>query len=387
MIKLTCVKNNNIIYKNIHGVISMLDDDPIISYSELARQINDKLLFIYNNKGIPRGENVSGIYDKEYNEYVKKDIIPFLHDYKRKIPKNEFRESLINVFQNYNDEIDTRIKVLFSHFTCNADINHIGEQVFILEVKELDNFYKIQFSGMRIVINDYYEDILNFTSEPDFYENQDFNGMMEYFKFLIVDSLVLVADCERHHKIVPSREIGKQNIIKGNDSFRSSINLKLNGIAWDSLSSFNASVFLIRQAIELKIKNALGINFILDQNGAMRKIPSDRLMDFFFDNNKIELPDVKKSIVRKIHNWTQYFVHGGYVLNIWQIDIAHTLLKPLFMSGEKGGTLSIYGGVKIQREYYDGQFKKDLEEYIKTTFKNGEENQFTIVTMDPEALL
>jgi hypothetical protein len=52
MIKLTCVKNNNIIYKNIHGVISMLDDDSIISYSELARQINDKLLFIYNNKGV-----------------------------------------------------------------------------------------------------------------------------------------------------------------------------------------------------------------------------------------------------------------------------------------------------------------------------------------------
>jgi hypothetical protein len=257
---------------------------------------------------------------------------------------------------------------------------------------------------MNIVINDYYKNISAFASKAGFYEYDEFKGLMEYFKYLIIDSLIMVADCELYHKIEPSRRMGKPNILSSNDCFRSSINLKLFSPAWSSISSYNVSVFLIRQSIELKIKNALGINYILDKNGYMTKIPGDKLMEFFFNNKNIELPNIKKSIVRKIHNWTQYFVHGGYVLNIWQIDIAHNLIKPLYTVGDKNGTLSIFWGIKIKKKYYETEFKKELEMFIKNTFfnrkekfilkvlrkiklKKQENNLFSVIYMTPEALL
>jgi len=121
----------------------------------------------------------------------------------------------------------------------------------------------------------------------------------------------------------------------------------------------------------------------------MLKIPGDKFIDFFFTNNKIELPDIKKSIICKIHNWTQYFIHGGYVLNLWQIDIAHSLLRPLFIIGEKNGNLSINGSIKISEEYFNTQYKTDLEKYIQDNFfeERNENNTFKIIYMTPEALI
>jgi hypothetical protein len=340
-----------------------------------------------------------------YEEYLMSDIIPFMHDFLRTVPEDKFKELFGSLFGKYKIEIDKKIKTIFPKFTYSTDLEYIGEQIFTLEVKELDVFYKIQFSGMDIVIQRYFSELLNLTQNRDFYENIDFIGIMEYFKFLIIDSIILVSDCEEQHGIRPSRQMGKQNILSSADSYRSSVNMKLFSSAWSSLSSFNASVFLIRQSIELKIKNALGINFIQDSNGAMLRIPGDKFMKFFFDNKEIELPNIKKSIVRKIHNWTQYFVHGGYVLNLWQIDIAHTLLQPLFKGGDRNGTLSIYGGIKISKKYYDNQFKIDLEKYIQDSFfrkrkpkffqricqfftvTNNNKKEFRVVYMSPEVLL
>ena len=52
--KLTCVdsKAGIIKYKNIHPVLSFMDDDPSIKYVELAKNINAKLLQIYNDPRI-----------------------------------------------------------------------------------------------------------------------------------------------------------------------------------------------------------------------------------------------------------------------------------------------------------------------------------------------
>jgi hypothetical protein len=307
------------------------------------------------------------MYDKIYEGYILTDIVPFLFEFSR-IPENEFRSNFCSLFEKYKMEICQKINAIFPKIKYHTDLIHIGEQIFAIEVKDLDNFYKIQFSGMNIVIQKYFYELLSITSDSGFYENEYFNGVMEYFKYLIIDSIILVSDCESKHGIKPSREMGKQNILASFDSYKSSLNLKFNLFPWSSLSSFNASVFLIRQSIELKIKNALGINFVIDNKGAMLKIPGDKFMDFFFTNNKIELPNIKKSIVRKIHNWTQYFIHGGYVQNLWQIDIAHSLLNPLFDMGEKNGNLSINGGIKISKEYFNTHYKTDLEKYIQDTF-------------------
>jgi hypothetical protein len=347
------------------------------------------------------------INNKLFKDYMLTYIIPFLLYFYNSVPENEFKSNFCSLFEKYKLEIDQRINAIFPNFEYDKNLIHIGEQIFSIEVKakNMDNFYKIQFYGMNIVIQKYFDELLYFISDIGFYKDEKFNGMIEYFKYLIIDSLVLVSDCELEHGIESSRKMAKQNILQSVESYKSSVNLKLNLFAYSSLSSFNASVFLIRQSIELKIKNALGINYIADNKGAMLRIPGDKFMDFFFNNSKIELPDIKKSIVRKIHNWTQYFVHGGYILNLWQIDIAHSLLRPLFDIGEKNGALSLYGGVRISKKYFDTNYKTDLENFVQNIFfgkkkknvlsiikkylfcKNSKNSSFKIIYMAPEALL
>jgi hypothetical protein len=311
--------------------------------------------------------------DKIFSDYLKRDLVGFIFEYSGKIPEAEFGGIFIDLFDKYLNEICDRIRNIFPKMKFHKDLKHIGEQIFELEVmqKNTDNFYKIQFCGMIIVLKNYYSDIIAIVQKKSFYEDENFLGLMEYFKYLIVDSLIIIADCEMQHDIKPSREMAKQNILSSLDSFKSSLRLKIDLSTWSSLSSFNACVFLIRQSIELRIKNALGINFICDKNGRMIKIPGDKLLDFFFSKPEIELPDIKKSILKKIHAWTQYFVHGGYVLNLWQIDIAHTLLEPLFNMGEKNGSMSIYGGVKMSKSYYETKLKNDIEEFIDKNLFNG----------------
>jgi len=365
------------------------------------------LQIIKENTEVMLKNLVNSIAKTEYNklliDHTRNDIISFLFNF-QKFTENEFKNIFRSLFDKYNTEINQKISTIFPNFKYNKDLKHIGEQIFAIEVKDLDNFYKIQFSGMNIVIQKYFNELLSITSNNDFYENEYFKGMIEYFTYLIVDSIILVSDCELKHGIKPSRQMQKQNILRSNESYKSSEYLKVNLSAYSSFSSFNASVFLIRQSIELKIKNALGINFIYDNKGLMLRIPGDKFMDFFFNNKKIELQNIEKSIIRKIHNWTQYFIHGGYVLNIWQIDIAHTLLLPLFECGEKNGNFSLYGGVKIAKEYFNTCYKTELEKYIQSTFfekkqknifskikyffhKKDESIPFKINYMTPEALL
>jgi hypothetical protein len=345
------------------------------------------------------------VYNKLFKDYMLTDFISFLFCFHDRVPEKDFKTFFCSLFNKYKTEICQKVKAIFPKFRFHRDLKHIGEQIFAIEVKDLDNFYKIQFSGMNIVIQEYFDKLLGFTSNNGLYEDEDFMGMIEYFKYLIIDSIILVSDCESKHGIQSSIQMQKQNILTSDESFKSSVFLKLNTRAYSSMSSFNASVFLIRQSIELKIKNALGINFISDNKGEMLKIPGDKFMDFFFNNEKIELPNIKKSIIRKIHSWTQYFVHGGYVLNIWQIDIAHSLLLPLFECGEKNGNLSLYGGVKIAKEYFNTCYKVDLEKYVQCTFfekkqkriflkikeylshETNRPNSFIINYMEPEALL
>jgi hypothetical protein len=331
--------------------------------------------------------------DNIFADYLKRDIVGFVFNYINKISEDEFEKIFIELYKDYMDEINNRILAIFPKMTFHTNLNHIGEQIFTIEVdrKDLDSFYKMQFCGMISVIKKYYTEILKITKTGNFYKNDNFCGHMEYYKYLITDALILIADCEAQHGIKPLRQMGKQNILSSNESYTSSLRMKLDLSAWSSLSSFNASVFLIRQSIELKIKNSLGINFICDNTGRMIKFPSDKLMEFFFSKSEIELPDIKKSIVKKIHNWTQYFVHGGYVLNLWQIDIAHDLLNPLFDMGEKNGSLSIYGGVKIKKDYFETNFKNDLEDFIDKNIFNSHRDDgkkiFNIIFMKPEALI
>ena len=148
---------------------------------------------------------------------------------------------------------------------------------------------------------------------------------------------------------------GKPNIISSMGAIECSRNLLYHKL-YKNRGDFvvrTSSILLMRQAIELRIKNAFGIEHVFNEADEMIKIPSNIFIDIIRrNNNKIDFP-VKTSVILKIHNWTQYYVHGGFSPHLWEIEYAHHVLKTLFGGGEYNQVVSIYGSIKVARSLYD----------------------------------
>lgn len=316
---------------------------------------------------------------------VTQELFKFLQYYQN-VEEEKFFKLFNCLFAKFKDEIFNRITTCFSNFKPYT-YEHFIQQVFTNEVKtkDIDNYYKIQLSGLIHVIKKYNDIIKSFSEKKNVYTIDYFNGIINYFKYLIIETYVIIAEIELQKNIKPIRFMGCQNRIDSNESYLSAGNMLYNLYPYSSLSGFNASVFLIRQAIELKVKNCLGINVIRDKDGRMIKMTSDKLIDFLYTNDNITLPYIPKSLLKKVHAWTQVFIHGGFVINLWQIDLALDVLKPLFSLGETKKALSIHGAVVIKKAYYEGTFQNEVKEFLISSC--GMEDTINVVFTTPEAII
>ena len=66
--------------------------------------------------------------------------------------------------------------------------------------------------------------------------------------------------------------------------------------------------------------------------------------------DELKIP-CKLFVIKKIHDWTQYYIHGGMVPYLWQIEWAHYLTEKIFAGDCQGETWSINGGIKIKKAY------------------------------------
>lgn len=326
------------------------------------------------------------------NFLCKSDLNNFLIYYCYYIPESEFFNDFDRLYNKSLDEIKQRIDKIYNNFKP-YNIDHFSNQIFEIELKikntdtdkdikqKLDNYYKIQFSGMLYVFEDIYNEINKYRCKSNFYKYENFHGLLRYYKNLYININMILHDAESKKGITSSQHISRDNRIEGKYSFESSKRLKMDLSSFHELYSFNASVFLIRQSIELKIKNALGIDYIFNDQLLMEKIPGDIFIEFIYKNNQIDFPNIQiqKSILKKIHKWTNYFIHGGFVVYIWQIHIAHKLLEELFKDD----------AIRIEKQYYDNQLKSDLETYIKSNCnRNNNLNNMQIIYLQtPEAIL
>ncbi len=158
-------------------------------------------------------------------------------------------------------------------------------------------------------------------------------------------------------------EWGKRNVIHSAEAFSASQMLLRSRIYESSMGEFAVrptSIFLLRQAIEIRLKNIFGIDRITDDRGKIERIPGSVFVELVRGNeDAVDFP-VKASLLMKIYNWTQYYIHGGFIPYIWEIEWAHNVLTPLFTPRTSETGWSLYGSVQIKKSYYDA-----IEEKIR----------------------
>ncbi|CRF35340.1 hypothetical protein BRSU_2589 [Brachyspira suanatina] len=315
--------------------------------------------------------------------------------------KNIHKEIFFTLFEDLYLKEKTDMEKRISKLPINKkkyNLQQISKEVFNTKIyfkkkSELTMYYKVQFEAMLYVFEDYYKMIIEFKNKEDFYKDEIFNGYLEYYSSLYCNILRIIEESEVNYGIEASQMAILRNRINSYETFISSLRLKNNLSPFSYIPALNNSVFLIRQSIELKLKNILGIDYIINSdNGKLIKIPGDKLLNFVFNNENIKVPNTLEiEIIKKIHNWTQIFIHGGFVINIWQIHIAHIVLNDFFSPNTYSDTekkiFSIYGSVKMSKDYYNNQLETELINYLKKDPNITNQNIKIIKLKDPEAII
>lgn len=192
-------------------------------------------------------------------------------------------------------------------------------------------------------------------------------------------------------------DFARRNVIDSIDSFKLSRCI-LGGLLCDELENRATSVFLLRQALELRIKNALGIHSFVGDGGVSR-ISGFIFVDIIQENQEeINLP-LDFAIFQKIVKWTNVSIHSGWVPPAWKIDWAHNYLEPLFQQGYNKKTISLYGAIKIKRNFLDNiefilqEFLRSRDQKIQRAIRAGSHScpdkydSLKIVRRYPESVL
>ena len=120
----------------------------------------------------------------------------------------------------------------------------------------------------------------------------------------------------------------------------------------------------IRQAIEIKVKEVIGIQGIEKEGGGFSFVPISDLIKFLVEDKKyLNLP-INIRYLEYINTWTNTFVHTGIVPFFWQSLEVIDLLEDLF-SIEQNGSISLEGFKYRKPSFNINELKKDLEEYFR----------------------
>ncbi len=440
---------NNALFNGILKHFTILYSYTLTTISSMEKKINVKPIreIEYPNRIDSRNIFISSIKFKYFSSNIVEELsylnvevflVRFFielyirkHIGNKKFEKINIKENIKNVFPNHeNIKNIYNWTLLYIHAGFITDIWQIdfaAEEISKTKLDNINNDYYKNYKDsnsmeyeekLKLInkciensfpnfekkdFNDYYKDIF----EDNIDDIVQLNAMIYVFEethkeLSIYNSMDFRCGIEKYNNYVYSSIInffkGDKNsnkLININNVISNIYNLQYNINVEDENLLFIMSIFQIRQAIELKIKNILGIDFILSNNKIL-KIEGDKLIDFISKNKSIELDReiINIDMVRKIHNWTQCFIHSnsGNICNIWKIHIAHKILINMFNSGEaingNKRIYSIYGAVKINKEYYNNNLENELISYLKSYPIVSKNSNIKIIKLrEPEAIL
>lgn len=139
--------------------------------------------------------------------------------------------------------------------------------------------------------------------------------------------------------------------------------------------NFSAIPTLIRQSIEIKLKNMIGLEKVEKVGGGFKFVSINALLDFFVNNsNFIEFP-VCIGLLKAINTWTNTFVHTGVAPFCWQSLEAVDLIESLFsIKNDATGSLSVHGFTYLKSNVTINDIQVALNEHFKAEFTLNEKN-------------
>jgi|GEM_PF-5552690 hypothetical protein len=105
-----------------------------------------------------------------------------------------------------------------------------------------------------------------------------------------------------------------------------------------------SAIMLLRQSIELWAQEIFGIEAATDEHNVLFKLNPVILLELL-DNKgvNVKLP-IPKTVIVKVHKWTQPYVHAGWMKYTWEVEHAQHILSPIFDTSK----------IVIKKDHYNG---------------------------------
>lgn len=276
-------------------------------------------------------------------------------------------------------------KISYEDYSTNLDV--------LSNIKKCieDNFLDNSFSNEQFIKNLYSNNInkLWFQSQYKSILNQidkliDNNSTFHQFydNILTNDDLVkisqeLVFDISHlFNKYVKNKcsnigIINRSNYISSQDFFLNAKFAYFSNKYYPDITgrNFNISAMptIIRQSIEIKIKEILGIIHITKNDGSFKFIPISKLIDFIVEDKKYFNLPLNAEVLKYINVWTNTFTHSGITPFIWQSLEAVDAIEKLF-SIKENESINIEG-FKFKNENVEiKELKEDLDKKFNCIF-------------------
>jgi len=122
-----------------------------------------------------------------------------------------------------------------------------------------------------------------------------------------------------------------------------------------SLHSFadveiDASIAVIQQIIELRIRRAFGILGLIDNNENVKPLDLSAIFDSLRKHiSYIEFP-IKLESLERIYKWSNMYIHCGQGGFSWQPYFIESFLKEFSLGKEENGSWAYNNAIKIKKE-------------------------------------
>lgn len=279
----------------------------------------------------------------------------FIHDAYLQTDEEKFQ-----TFRSDFNLFNTQLKAIFNKWFPKAkacsDFD-IVNQVFKydLETKDLKIWVKYSFACLLKTSERVFNNVLHYKEKN---ETVLLSREMALLYEIAFEAAIFMED---GYRIIEGKNLsfgqGKRFYIYAKETHNASEQILRKVIIPKSHGEFvvgPTSIFLLRQSIELWLKGIFGIQYISSKNNKPLKLQPEILFNLIDTaGKKVKLP-IPKSVIEKIHGWSQPYVHAGWLIHIWEIEHAQYVLRPIFYSSN----------IIIQKDHYENvesQLKKLLK--------------------------
>ena len=332
-----------------------------------------------------------------FEKLITEDSPGFMEYFDDLVEESDFEKVFLYHNKKFIDTIYNRIRKIEKTFPNRKyEIEYLCTEILNFNLDENNknqikqnlkcHFYAFDYAYKKVT-NEIIEKLKTLKCE-EYYKDDIICCNMKLLNRLMYDVLELLPSYEYICGLNLGQQVSVNRHISGND-IEWFYDLYIHGkLDQSNQVYYTTFAFLIRQAIEIKTKNALGIIAVI-YNKKPVPITSDRFLGFLLKNPSITTPDIKKALLDKIFKWCNFHIHVGINLYSWQSILIQEYIRPLFYGGETssidgGNKTSIYGAIKIQKDYYKNKMKDDLIDYLR---KQNCDVDDIIMQESPECLL